>query len=62
MVQTTQTCDLFDKKMVTYIWQGVDAILENVSVCETIIIFDAKILIWRLPPFSIPKITAVWHV
>ena len=40
MVQSTQNVELFDKKKKqkkTLFWQWVDAILEDVSVAETII-------------------------
>ena len=36
MVWSIQTFELFDKKMVFHFWQSVDAILEDVSVIETI--------------------------
>ena len=47
------------QKQTNHFWQSVDAILKDVSVAETI---DSKLLIWKLPSFSIPKITVVWHV
>ena len=45
MVQTVQSFDFFDKKwltifyqkMVNHFWKRIDAILENVSVTETIV-------------------------
>ena len=39
MVQTTQNFELFDKKLgfSKLFWQSVDAILEDVSVAETIV-------------------------
>ena len=37
MVWTIQNFDLFDKKMVKYFRQRVDAILEDVSATETIV-------------------------
>ena len=38
MVQIIQNLELFDKnKIVNYFWQSVDAILEGVSVTETIL-------------------------
>ena len=37
MVWTLQNIDLFVKKMVNHFWQSVDAILEDVSVIETIV-------------------------
>ena len=39
MVQTTQNFELFDKKTGSsyHFWQSVDAILEDVSVAETIV-------------------------
>ena len=39
MVHTTQNLELFDKKLLflNYFWQCVDAILEDVSVTETIV-------------------------
>ena len=46
--------------MVNQFWQSADAILEDVSVTETI--FDAKLLIKRLSSFSVPKITVVRYV
>ena len=50
----------FWQKMVNNFWQSVDAILEDVSVTETVV--WAKILIQRLLSFSVPKITALQHV
>ena len=47
------------KRFLNHFWQSVDAILKDVSVAETI---DSKLLIWKLPSFSIPKLTVVWHV
>ena len=38
-----------------HFWRSVDAILEDVSVAETS--FNAKLLISRLPSFSVSKIT-----
>ena len=35
--QIIQNFELFDKKMVNYFWQNVDAILEDVSVTKTIV-------------------------
>ena len=46
-------------KMVNNYWQSVDAILEDMSVAETM--FDAKLLIQRLPCFSVPKVKVVRH-
>ena len=37
MVPTIQNFELFEKKMVNHFWQSVDAILEDVSVTETIV-------------------------
>ena len=39
MVQTTRNFELFDKNRVSknHFWQGVDAILEDISVAETIV-------------------------
>ena len=39
VVQTTPTLELFDKKpgFLKPFWQGVDTILEDVSVAETIV-------------------------
>ena len=37
MVRTKSNFDLFEKKKVNHIWQSVDAILEDVSVAETIV-------------------------
>ena len=57
MVQFTQNFGLFDLKTSFFLntfWQSVDAILEDVSVNETI--FNAKSLISRLPSFSVPNI------
>ena len=45
-----------------HFWQSVDAILEDVSVAEPIMLnqlFNAKLLIWRLPSFIVPNITVV---
>ena len=41
--------------MVDNFWQSVDAILEDVSMTETIVV---EILIPRLLSFSVPKFTA----
>ena len=38
MVWTIQNFELFDKKLVNHFGQSVDAILEDVSVTETIIV------------------------
>ena len=46
MVQTTRNFELFD------------AILEDVSVAEEIML-NTKLLIWRLPSFSVSKLTVV---
>ena len=43
-----------------HFWQSVGAILEDVSVAETI--FNAKLVISRLPSFSVLKITVVRHM
>ena len=51
----------FWQKGVNYFWQSVDAILEHVSVAKKKM-FDAKVLIKRLPSFSVPKITVIRHV
>ena len=62
MVQTTQKFELLTKKKKNEFkkkWQSVDAILEDVSVAETI---NAKLLISRLLSFSVPKITVFQHV
>ena len=66
MVQTIQTFDLFDnfdkkkkkkkKKRVNHFWQSVDAILEDVSMTDTIV-WCKNIL--RLSSFSVPKIIVV---
>ena len=37
MVRTIQKFELFDKKMINHFWQIDDAILEDVSVTETIV-------------------------
>ena len=37
MVRTTQNFALFWQKRVNHFWQSIDAILENVSVAETIV-------------------------
>ena len=53
----------FWQKGVNYFWQSVDAILEHVSVAKTNAkVFDAKVLIKRLPSFSVPKITVIRQV
>ena len=57
MVRTKQNCVLFDKKkMVKKFWQSADAILEDVSVTETIV--------WMIKyKFNCgPKITTLRHV
>ena len=51
----------FWQKGVNYFWQSVDAILEYVSVAKKKM-FDAKVLIKRLPSFSVPKITVIRYV
>ena len=53
MVRTTQKIELFYKQMTNHFWQSVDVIFEDVSVAEQL--FDAKLLVWILPSFSIPK-------
>ena len=60
MVQTIQSIELFDKKIVNHFWQSVDAILEDVSVIEQV--FDADPIIKRLSSVSVPKITVVRQV
>ena len=50
----------FLKKRLTIFWQSVDAILKTFLWLKQL--FDAKILIQRLSPFSVPKITALRHV
>ena len=67
MVQTTQNFELFDKKkkkMVfkNHFWQSFGAIFEDISAAETI--FNAKLLIFRLPSFSVPtwKYGSLTHV
>ena len=41
MVRTMQNFELFDKNgMVNHFWQSVDAILEDVSVTETIVWYN----------------------
>ena len=50
MVRTIQNFVLFDKKMVNNFWQSVDAILEDVSVTETIVLmlkFNSKTIIFQ---------------
>ena len=50
MVRTIQIFELFDEKMVNHFWQSVDAILENVSVTETIVwclTINVKIIIFQ---------------
>ena len=37
MVRTIQNFEIFDKNMLTIVWKGVDAILEDVAVAETIV-------------------------
>ena len=54
MVRTIQNFEPFHKKMVNQIWKRVDTILEDVSVAEPIVQFDAKLLIQRLSSFSVP--------
>ena len=59
MVETTWNFELFEKKNVflNYFWQSVGAILVHVSVAE--IMFNAELLISRLPLVSVPKIALV---
>ena len=54
MVTITQTFELLDRKVLTIFDKAIDAILEDISVDETI--FDAELLIWRLPSFSVPNL------
>ena len=60
MVQTTQNFELFDKKIVFF-----NAFFDKASTpfWKTFLqlkqLFNAKILISRLPSFSVPKITVV---
>ena len=37
MVRTIQSFELFDKKIGNHFWRSVDAILEDVTLTETII-------------------------
>ena len=53
-------CSAFCQKGVNYIWQSVDAILEDVSVAKTIV--WCKNIIWRPPSFSVPKIPVIRHM
>ena len=62
MIETTKNFELFDKKMVNHFWQSVDAILEDVSVSETIVWCLTINLKTTDAPLSVPKITVVWHV
>ena len=48
-------------KGVNYFWHTMDAISDEVSAAKKEL-FDAKLLIERLPSFSVPKITVVRHV
>ena len=43
-------------------WQSVDGILEDVSVPETIIVFDAKLIYEDYHLLIVPKITVVQHM
>ena len=65
MVQTRQKFEVFDKTKTVFFknhfWQIVDAILEDISVLLKQL-FIAKLLISRLPSFSVSKITLVRHV
>ena len=54
MVQTTRN-ELFERVFLLAIF---DAILEDVSVAEEIML-NTKVLIWRLPSFSVSKLTVV---
>ena len=64
IVQTTRNCDLFDHKKkkksktifdkaLTPFWKMFQSLKQ---------LFNALLLIWRLPSFNIPKITVVRHV
>ena len=39
MVRTIQNCELFHKKMINHFWLSFHAILEGVSVTETIVVW-----------------------
>ena len=48
--------------MVNHFWQSADNILEDMMFLWLKQVFDAKLLIYRLSSFSVPKITVVHHV
>ena len=63
MVQTTRNFELFDKKigfLKTIFDKALTPFWETFLYLKQL--FNAKLLIFRLPSFSIPKITVVRHV
>ena len=62
MAETTQYLEHLIEKYVflTIFDKALTPFLEDVSVAETI--FNAKVLIYRLPSLSVPNITVVRHV
>ena len=51
-------CSAFGQKGVFYFWQSVDAILQDISVAKTLILFDAMTLI-KKKSFNVPKFTVI---
>ena len=65
IVLNTRNFELPEKKKKNRVfkiifWQSVDAILEMFLLLK--LLFNAKLVIRRLPFFSVPKITAPRHV
>ena len=64
MVQTTRNFELFDKKPGAFKNRFDKALTPR--IWKTFLwlkqFLNAKLLISRLPSFSVPKITVVWHM
>ena len=64
MVQTAQDFELFDKKKTRFLKTIFDKALTPFwkTFLQLKQLFNAKLLISRLPSFSVPKIMVVQHV
>ena len=60
MVQTTRNFELFDKKWLTIFDKALTPFWKMFLYLKQL--FNAKLLISRLPSFSVSKITVVRHV
>ena len=60
MVQTTRNFELFDKKWLTIFDKALTPFWKTFLYLKQL--FNAKLLISRLPSFSVSKITVVRHV